>query len=89
MTDLRKAKFVVRVVLTIGIIAFGVAIFFLSHNTSMRWAGVTMVTNAWMIWMSSGKAKKSENSASFGFGGENEGVRTIEDPPEPPDPHED
>lgn len=83
MTDLRKAKFVVRVVLTIGIIAFGVVIFFLSHNTSMRWAGVTMVTNAWMIWMSSGKAK---NSASAGFGDENEGVRTIEDPP---DPHED
>lgn len=81
MTDLRKAKFVVRVVLTIGIIAFGVAIFFLSHNTSMRWAGVTMVTNAWMIWMSSGKAKKDEDNDA-------DAARrlSIEDPL---DPHED
>ena len=66
MRDLRKAKFIVRVLITFTVIAFGMVIFFVSNDTTTQYFGAAMVTNAWMIWMSAGKANKVETPTTAG-----------------------
>ena len=66
MRDLRKAKFIVRVLITFTVIAFGMVIFFVSNDTTTQYFGAAMVTNAWMIWMSAGKANTVETPTTAG-----------------------
>jgi len=62
MINLKVAKFTTRVVLTLILMLFGISIFFLSDDNSMKLVGSNMVTASWASWMSMGSSKLTKTS---------------------------
>lgn len=58
MVDLTYGKFIVRVVFSLIVMTFGITIFFTQKSTETKFIGMSLVINAWMLWVSPGKTKK-------------------------------